>query len=95
MNRHLGAAQSETPYWYHKQKYDLQHAERNLSAQLSTHKSSVNLRPLLGNTLGEIQTNLRESRSEKKNYWRLRNTADKKRKKKKSKGEFNLLSRLW
>lgn len=63
-------------------KYDLQDTERNLSAQLSTHKSSVNLSPLLGNTLGETRTNLRESRSENKNDQRLRNTADKKRGKK-------------
>lgn len=49
-------------------------------SQLSSHKSSVNLSPLLGNTLGETWTNLRESRSEKKNYQRLRNTADKEKK---------------
>lgn len=39
MNHHLDTAQRETPYWDYKQKYNLQDAERNLSAQLSTHSS--------------------------------------------------------
>lgn len=56
--------------------------QRNLWVQLSTHKSSVNLSPLLGNTLGETRMNLREPRNErKKNDQRLRNTADKIKKK--------------
>lgn len=66
MNHHLGVAQKETPYWDYKQNSDLQDTERNLWAQLSSHKSSVNLSPLLGNTLGETRMNLREPRSEKK-----------------------------
>lgn len=94
INHHLGIAQRETPYWDYKQKYDLQDTERNLSAQLSTHNSSDNLSPLVGNTLGETRTNLRESRSGEKNDQRLRNTAYEKRRRKKN-GEFNLLSRLW
>lgn len=50
MNHHLGVAQKETPYWDYKQNSDLQDTQRIMWAQLSTHKSSVNLSPLLGNT---------------------------------------------
>lgn len=66
MNHHLDTAQRETPYWDYKQKYNLQDTERNLYAQHS--QLLLMLSPPVGNTLWDMWTSLRESRSRKKKW---------------------------